>query len=169
MFNNRKSGPKPSKWTRNVSAAFTKFFARRTEPLDHAERETETLREETGVGWRWLFRGDDAEPVQVLAQPGARISNVVLGITGALAVMGNGSAPGEGSCERFWVSRVDGREVPEDAPGAIANVRGGTGDLQLRLDDGNLVWCGGRHCRPWQAGDSVDDLLCVRDELRVLF
>ena len=34
-------------------------------------------------------------------------------------------------------------------------MRGGTGDLQLRMPDGALTWFSGAHCRPWVAEDGL--------------
>jgi hypothetical protein len=79
------------------------------------------------------------------------IRSVVLGITGLLVALGFGQAPGEGTCEQFFV--LEQEEVPEGTAGATPRVRGGTGDLQLRLADGSCAWFSARHCRPWLAED----------------
>ena len=75
----------------------------------------------------------------------------MLGVTGALIALGHGETPGEGSCEAYYI--IDEVEVAAGTPGAVRRVRGGTGDLQLRLADGRTVWCSSHHCRPWQPPD----------------
>ena len=87
------------------------------------------------------------EPTTVRAALGAAVENVVTGIRGALLALGCGAGLGQGSCVQFW-SLADGTEVPEGTLFATPRLRGGTGDLQLRLDDGSDVWCSARHCRP---------------------
>ena len=82
---------------------------------------------------------------------GAPVHNVALGVTGAFAALGIGAMPGDGTCERYWVENEV--EVQEGGPHAVARVRGGTGDVQLRLPKGTTVWCSGHHYRPWQLSD----------------
>jgi len=94
------------------------------------------------------------EPTQVRADVGAPIRSIMLGVTGVLVALGVGEAPGFGTCECFWVSD-DEQEVPEGTVGARRCVRGGTGDLQLRMPDGALTWFSGAHCRPWVAEDGL--------------
>ena len=86
------------------------------------------------------------------AAQGGPVRNVVLGITGVLAALGNGQEPGVGSCHSYWVDHSD-LEVQEATAGAVRRVRGGTGDLQLRIADGTFVWCTAHHCRPWRLED----------------
>ena len=86
------------------------------------------------------------------AAQGGPVRNVVLGITGVLAALGNGQEPGVGSCHSYWVDHSD-LEVLEATAGAVRRVRGGTGDLQLRIADGTFVWCTAHHCRPWRLED----------------
>ena len=64
------------------------------------------------------------------------VRNVALGITGALVASGSGTVPGHGTCERFWVNPDNLLEVPEGTPQAVAQIRGGTGDLLLRQSNG---------------------------------
>ena len=77
--------------------------------------------------------------------------NVALAVAGMLVALGCGQNLGEGTCERYWVA--DEVEVPEGTPNATPRVRGGTGDLQLRLASGSTVWCTSHNCRPWQQSD----------------
>ena len=79
------------------------------------------------------------------ADIGAPVINAVLGITGALVALGNGEAPGEGTCEVYWV--LHGKEVPSDTAFAERLERGGTGDLQMQSDDGKTAWFSSHHCR----------------------
>eukprot|EP00966_Prymnesium_polylepis_P328320 7384124-Prymnesium_polylepis.1 len=153
MFNGHGRGPKPTRWRHESRESFEQFFARRSEPLHEAEKETEPLLvEETGAGLKWLFSsvGED-EPTQVQAAVGAPVRSVVLGVTGAMVALGFGSEPGEGTCQEYWA--VGELEVPEGTPHAARRVRGGTGDLQLRMADGALIWLAGRNCRPWLLSD----------------
>ena len=101
---------------------------------------------------KWLFSSFGNEPVQVKAAEGASIRNIVLGITGALVAIGVGQEPGVGTCHSYWA--VDEVEVAEGTAHAARRVRGGTGDLQLRLTDGSSVWCNAHHCRPWEPTDA---------------
>ena len=57
----------------------------------------------------------------------------------------------QGSCKRYAV--FNPLEVPEGTPFAQSLVRGGTGDLQLRLASGEIVWYSSRHCCPWAPSD----------------
>jgi hypothetical protein len=137
------------------SEGFVSFFALRSEPLN-VQPEEEPLTEATGAGLRWIFTGLGEDPTQVRATSGGSVRNVALGVTGTLVALGAGQNPGEGTCEQYWV--VDEVEVPDSTPHAQRRVRGGTGDLQLRLASGSTVWCTSHHCRPWQRsdGDAVD-------------
>jgi hypothetical protein len=131
---------------------FLGHFARRSKPLNMAESEAPPLFEATAAGRKWLFTGfGDGEPTQVQAALNAPVHNVAMGVTGDFAALGTGAVPGEGTCERYWV--VDEVEVQEGVPLAMSRVRGGTGDVQLRLPNGRVFWCSGHHCRPWQLSD----------------
>ena len=147
-----KRGPRPSKWRRSASADFSAFFARRSELLPSLPDE-EPLAEATGAGLKWIFTGMGTESTQVGVAHCGSVRNVALGVTGALLALGTGQSPNEGSCERYWVLRDV--EVPESTPLAIARVRGGTGDAQLRLEDDTIIWCSAHHCRPWQPLDEA--------------
>ena len=87
MLNGRSRGPKPSRGVHKSKDSFAAFFARRSEPLNEAEKEAEPpLVEATGVGFKWLFTSIGAdEPTQVQATIGAPVRSTVLGNTGALA------------------------------------------------------------------------------------
>ena len=152
MLPGSRRGPKDKRWTKAVRASFADFFAKRSEPLNPAEKEAAPLVEATGAGLSWLFLSFGDEPTQVRAAEGGPVRNIILGITGALAALGHGQAPGVGSCHEYWVDASD-VEVPEATAGAVRRVRGGTGDLQLRLADGTAVWCTAHHCRPWRLED----------------
>mmetsp|Transcript_54373 Transcript_54373/g.161555 ORF Transcript_54373/g.161555 Transcript_54373/m.161555 type:complete len:147 (-) Transcript_54373:1252-1692(-) len=91
------------------------------------------------------------EPTQVQAAHGSSVLNVVLSIAGALVMFGVGQEPGTGTCHNYWT--VGNLEVDAGTALAKRRVRGGTGDLQLRLDDGREVWYSCHHCRPWQLAD----------------
>ena len=153
MLPGSRRGPKPSKWKQGVRASFESFFAKRSEPLTdtpvHVPAPASSL-----VGLKWVFSGIGAdEPLQVCSPVNAPVRSVVLDITGALVALGFGEAPGQGTCERFFV--FNEVEVPEDTVGASPGMRGGTGDLQLRLEDGTHAWFSARHCRPWVAEDGL--------------
>jgi len=150
MILGMRRGTKPSKWKKGASVGFAAYFARRSEPLNLPPEE-EPLAEATGAGLKWIFTGFGDETTQVRATSRAPIRNVVLGVTGALIALGHGETPGEGSCEAYYI--IDEVEVAAGTPGAVRRVRGGTGDLQLRLADGRTVWCSSHHCRPWQPPD----------------
>ena len=143
-------GPKPYAWKKAAVSGFEAFFARRSEPLNLAA-EKEPLIEVSGTGSKWLFSFLGDEPVQVSVASGGRVRNVALAVTGALATLGVGATPGDGTCENYWV--VDDVEVPAGTMNAVRRVRGGTGDLQLRLSDGSTLWCSSHHCRPWKLSD----------------
>ena len=152
MLPGSKRGPKDKKWTKTAACAFADHFAKRSEPLPAAESLNESpLIEVTGAGLKWLFSSCGSEPTQVRAAEGAPVRNIVLGITGALLAIGVGQEPGIGTCHAYWA--LDNLEVPEGTTGAVRRVRGGTGDLQLRLAEGTSTWCSGHHCRPWEIGD----------------
>ena len=154
MFEGRSRGPKTSTWTRRSQDGFESFFARRSELLKVAAEDQphdEPLM--TAAAFKWMFSSFGDEPKQVCAAQGAPIRGIVLGVTGTLVALGTGEAPGHGTCERFWM--VDEQEVPEGTAGAIACVRGGTGDLQLQIADDTLAWFSGVHCRPWIADDGA--------------
>lgn len=153
MFNKHSRGPKPSIWTHAGKARFTHFFARRTKPLAAGETaQLPPLFEASAAAQKWLFTGfGDGEPTQVQASQDAPVHNVALGVTGAFTALGTGAAPGDGTCERYWV--VDAVEVREGVPHAVSRVRGGTGDVKLRLPTVKSIWCSGHHCRPWKLSD----------------
>ena len=146
-----KRGPKSKKWTNGVKNAFKAFFVRRAEPRPEPERAP--LFEISGAGLRWLFSSGGGEPEQVAAAEGAPVINTVTGAIGALVALGSGDEPGTGSCEQYFV--VDGEEVPAGTGGAVPQVRGGTGDLRMRLSNGAFVWSTAHHCRPWRVGDGA--------------
>ena len=150
-----KRGPKPKKWAKGATNAFKSFFVRRAEPLPEPERAP--LFEISGAGLRWLFSSGKEDPEQVAAAKEAPVINVVTGAIGALVALGLGDEPGSGSCEQYFV--FDEEEVPAGTSGAVPRVRGGTGDLQMRLSNGAFVWSTAHHCRPWRVGDGapVDD------------
>jgi len=150
MFNGRSRGPKPSKWTGASQMSFKSFFARRSEPLKAAADDQPLM---TAGALKWMSCSFGDEPRQVRADVGAPIRSVALCLTGTLVALGIGEAPGQGTCERYWVG--DEQEVPEGTDGASARVRGGTGDLQLRMANGTLAWFSGAHCRPWIAEDGA--------------
>ena len=154
MLPGSRRGPKSKQWTKAVQETFVNFFAKRSEPLNPAEKVTAPLVEATGAGLSWLFSSFGEEPVQVRAAQGGPVRNVVLDITGDLAALGNGQESGVGSCQSYWVDHSD-LEVLEATAGAVRRVRGGTGDLQLRIADGTFVWCTAHHCRPWRLEDGV--------------
>ena len=85
------------------------------------------------------------------AAEGASIRNAVLRVTGALVAIGIGQEPGVGTCHSYWA--VDEVEVAEGTAHAACRMRGGTGDLQLRLTDGSTIWYNAHHCRPWEPTD----------------
>jgi len=91
MFNKRGRGPKPSVWKHAVQGAFEEFFAKRSNPLNDAEKVVEPpLAEATGAGLKWLYSGlGIAEPTQVQATIGAPIRSTVLGVTGSLVALEN--------------------------------------------------------------------------------
>ena len=153
MLPGSKRGPKVKKWTKPAAFAFAEFFAKRSEPLPTAPSIDEApLTEATGAGIKWLFSSFGNEPVQARAAEGASIRNISLGITGALVAIGVGQEPGVGTCHSYWA--VDEVEVAEGTAHAARRVRGGTGDLQLRLTDGSTIWCTGHHCRQWEPSDA---------------
>ena len=130
--------------------SFESFFARRSEPL--MEGATEEPCVDAALDFKWIFHGlGGEEPQQVSAAVDGAVISTVLGVTGALVALGVGEVPGAGTCERFWVA--DQREVPEGTADAEPRVRGGTGELQLRLADGTRAWLSARHCRPWTPAD----------------
>ena len=143
-------GPKPKGWEKTSKAGFEAFFARRSEPLNIAPDEA-PLTEATGAGLRWIFHGFDDAASQVRATEGAAVRNVIKCVTGALVMLGCGQNPGEGTCERYWV--LNELEVPEGTQFAQPRIRGGTGDLQLRLSGGEVAWYTSHHCRPWSTAD----------------
>eukprot|EP00966_Prymnesium_polylepis_P214233 4961139-Prymnesium_polylepis.1 len=137
MLPGMRRGPKDSRWRKGASVGFATFFARRSETLNVLPEE-EPLTEVTGAGLKWIFTGLGADSTQVRAAADGSVRNVVLGVTGTLIALGIGQLPGEGTCEHYWV--VDEVEVPEGTPQSQRRVRGGTGDLQLRLTGGSTVW-----------------------------
>jgi hypothetical protein len=150
-------------WRKEAQAGFEAFFARRSEPLRDARDEVESpLTEATGAGEKWMFCEFGNQPTQVCSGTGASVRNVVVGITGALVLMGCGQQPGEGTCERYAV--LNEMEVPDGTPGAQYRVRGGTGDMQLRLASGKLAWYTSQHCRPWIESDGGACGECNSDE-----
>jgi hypothetical protein len=129
---------------------FALYFARRSEPLN--VQPDEPLAEVSGAGEKWIFTGMGDESTQVRSTIGGSVRNVMLGVTGTLIALGHGESPGEGSCEHYFV--VGEVEVAAQTSGALRRVRGGTGDLQLRLANGSAVWCTSHHCRPWLPSDA---------------
>ena len=125
-------GPKTSAWTRTKGQQLENFFARMATPA--ADRLGEI---------RWLFAPSDELSVHMCAQIGARVSHVVFNFTGELLAKGSGSVPGQGTCHEVW--RLDGREVAAHTLGASCELRGGSGDLQLRPENGEAAWFLARH------------------------
>eukprot|EP00310_Coccolithus_braarudii_P016346 CAMPEP_0183339758 /NCGR_PEP_ID=MMETSP0164_2-20130417/6572_1 /TAXON_ID=221442 /ORGANISM="Coccolithus pelagicus ssp braarudi, Strain PLY182g" /LENGTH=188 /DNA_ID=CAMNT_0025509815 /DNA_START=330 /DNA_END=894 /DNA_ORIENTATION=- len=147
-------GPKPTKkWNKGASAGFTAFFAKRAEPLLQSQEEPLPPVEAIGAGLKWIFTSLGNNPRQVSAEIGCNVCNIALELTGTLVALGTGQNPGEGTCEQYWV--VDEMEVPESTLHAQRRIRGGTGDLQLRLANGSIKWCTSHHCRPMQPSDDA--------------
>ena len=152
MLPGQRKGPKDKQWTKVSKAKFVDYFAKRSEPLNPAESEDAApLAEAMGGGLRWLFSSAGDEPTQVCAVAGAPVFNVVMGITGSLVALGVGQEPGVGTCHNYWVANQV--EILEGTARAERRVRGGTGDVLLRLQDGRDCWCSCCHCRPWQLAD----------------
>ena len=163
MLVGSRRGTKPSKWRKSASKDFKSYFAQRSEPLNSLPEE-EPLAEVTGAGFKWLFRQFGEEPTQVRAAAGGAVRNVALGVTGALLALGSGQCPGEGTCEQYWVG-ADGLEVPHGTAQAVPRIRGGTGDLQLRLESGETLLCSSHHYRPHQRSDDEPELMQGSDEV----
>ena len=150
MLPGMERGPKPTKWVSGAKVNFEAFFARRSEPFRAAPDESPLI-EVTAVGEGWMFSGFGDESTQVRSTVGGSIRNIVVDITGTMVMLGSGQDPGQGSCQRYAV--LNEVEVPEGTPFAQSRVRGGTGDLQLRLASGEIVWYSSRHCCPWVPSD----------------
>ena len=90
MLPGSRRGPKDKRWTKAVQASFADFFAKRSEPLNPAEKDTAPLVEATGAGLSWLFSSFGEEPTQVRAAEGGPVRNISLGITVALVALGHG-------------------------------------------------------------------------------
>ena len=90
MLPGSRRGPKDKRWTKGVQASFADFFAKRSEPLNPAEKVTAPLVEATGAGLSWLFSSFGEEPTQVRAAEGGPVRNISLGITVALVALGHG-------------------------------------------------------------------------------
>jgi hypothetical protein len=130
MLPGMERGPKPTKWVSGAKVNFEAFFARRSEPFRAAPDESPLI-EVTAAGEGWMFSGFGDESTQVRSTVGGSIRNIVVDITGTMVMLGSGQDPGQGSCQRYAV--LNEVEVPEGTPFAQSRVRGGTGDLQLRL------------------------------------
>ena len=150
-------GPKPTRWTTGAQTGFAAFFARRSEPLYTApdDEAAAPLIEVTQAALKWMYTSFGNEPEQVCVATGGSVRSVVIGVTGALVMLGSGQIPGDGTCEQYWV--LNEVEVPEGSLHALPRVRGGMGDLKLRLPSGATMWCTCHHCRPWKADDDKTD------------
>ena len=115
-------GPKPMLWARSEKQKLSSFFAR------------QAMRSSAVTWLHWMLSNDGDAPVQISALVGARVHGVANDAFGTLVRMGVGAQPGEGSCHKAWL--VDGHEVPEGTPCAIGVVRGGTAEIEIKLDDG---------------------------------
>ena len=110
--------------------------------------------------FRWMFTiptvGFEV-PIQFTAPVGERVHDVVFNVVGKLRREGSGAQPGQGSCEGYWWCGLKQQEVAESALGAVYLVRGGSGDLELELDDGSRRWCLAGDVVPCAEEDEEDE------------
>jgi len=140
MFTGRgPGGPKPSAWTRSEGQQLTAFFARQAER--HGQRSGGGAAE-----LEWIYTIDGEETHQARVPIGGRVKHLTFGVTGTVLSQGSGFTPGDGSCHAYWM--LDGQEVAADVAGAQCLLRGGTGDLEVRLENGSSVWYSARHVAP---------------------
>ena len=122
-------GPKPTKWTGADGQSLKSFFARQAEAQRHPDNAAMDLE------WTFSIDGDETQKARV--RIGGGIKHLIFGTIGTLLRKGSGFEPGDGTCHAYW--RLDGREMAEACAGATRMVRGGTGDLEMQLDDGSRV------------------------------
>ena len=131
-------GPKPTKWTGADGQSLKSFFARQAEAQRHPDNAAMDLE------WTFSIDGDETQKARV--RIGGGIKHLTFGLIGTLLRKGSGFEPGDGTCHAYW--KLDGREMAEPCAGATRMVRGGTGDLEMQLDDGSRVWVTARHVAP---------------------
>ena len=86
----------------------------------------------------WVYSIDGDETHQARVPINGLVKHLTFGVTGTVLRKGSGCTPGDGSCHDYWM--LDGQEVAADVAGAQRLMRGGTGDLQVRLENGASVW-----------------------------
>ena len=130
-------------WAKREGQSVESFFARQRVRQESAGAPAQL---------DWVYSLDGEETYTARLSVGSPVAHLVLGLRGVLLRQGVGDQPGVGSCEAYW--SIDGKDVAEEVAGAQRLVRGGTGDLQLRLDDGSTLWCSARHISPCEAHHS---------------
>eukprot|EP00964_Phaeocystis_antarctica_P029226 scaffold16481_cov93-Phaeocystis_antarctica.AAC.2 len=139
MFNARGAGgPKPSKWTQAEGQKLEAFFSRQTETHQHPGKAA-TL-------FEWSFSSDGEEAHTARVPIGGCVKHLTFGTVGTLLRKGSGSEPGSGTCHVYW--ELDGHEEPVAFAGARRLIRGGTGDLEIRCENGTVAWFSARHVAP---------------------
>ena len=137
MFNARGAGgPKPSKWTQAEGQKLEAFFSRQTEALGKAH----------AAVFEWSFSSDGEETHTARVAIGGCVKHLTFGTVGTLLRKGSGSEPGSGTCHAYW--ELDGHEELVAFAGARRMMRGGTGDLEIRCENGTVVWFSARHVAP---------------------
>ena len=121
-------GPKPKAWAKAEAQKLKAFFARQEE------------RQRSGGGaaeleWAYSTDGEDTHHARVPV--GGLVKHVTLGLFGTVLQKGSGAEPGDGTCEVYWAQ--NGQECAADVAGAQQLLRGGTGDLEIRLNNGSTA------------------------------
>jgi len=132
-------GPKCSSWTRKEGAQLSAFFQR-----EEARQRGNASGRPSDLTWMFTTDGEDHQQAHVAI--GGAVHYLIEGLTAELVRKGEGAMPGQGTYEEYWV--VSEEEVASDLPGAQRRVRGGSGDLQLRLHDGSTRWVSAKHVAP---------------------
>ena len=131
-------GPKTSTWTRTEGQQLDAFFRRiEARPRIPAAASGGS----SHLEWMFTIDGDVQQTACVIA--GAPVRHLVQGLTAIMLRKGVGVSAGKGTCEAYWVLGED--EVVDSSAGAQRRLRGGSGDLELRLTDGSTRWVSAKH------------------------